>query len=123
MSELKKMTEKELLGMTLAELGFTILKSDGVLQIFERDFYIKPVDLGIELIPEAPEVTQENLQLFWDKYECFPFANFGKNKDQYGSLVYISSSGYISSNRLNDPHVYCEITDKRWTEIAEAGNE
>ena len=119
MSELKKMTEKQLLGMTLAELGFSI--SQGILK--QGFASVDPIDLGIKLTPEAPEVTQETLQLFWDKFEAFPMADFmdmfGK-VDSEGILIMVGSNGhFVNHNHLFITYRECIVTDKRWPEIAE----
>ncbi len=132
MSELKKMTRKQLLGMTLAELalkliytgermGYCIIPDD---QNNANDNSIVLGVLGIELVPEKPPVTQENIELFVDKFGKFPKCLYWNNPEserhdgfltskmdtRYGDCRYkIKGRGRVA---------YVEITDPLWPEIA-----
>ena len=119
MSELKKMTEKELLGMTLAELGFDV--SHGILK---KGFAsVEPIDLGIELTPEVPEVNITNLGLFMAKFGEYPLCTIGPDEDDdfYDDIPltqFILTSngrGRYYSEDLQGYFDECTITDERWT--------
>lgn len=123
-----KKTEKELMKMTLEELGFEYaeLGDKPIIEhvLLENEFfYVK--DLGIEIIPEQPEITVKNLGKFMAMYKTYPEARF-KNEAVKSIKGTIRRLQYLSDNTQ---HPYgcdggiiwpeCRVTDSRWPCIAE----
>lgn len=135
MSELKKMTYRGAtallypLGLEINLHGRLFYKEGEGININHIPVFIK--DLGIELIPEVPEVKQENLCKFYLKFKDsagrYPLGTFSNpcegnlsKSERRGNapLFFILNSARYLDHDGNFWHDF-EITDPRWPEIAE----
>ncbi len=127
MSELKKISEKELLGMTLAELGLKLIYTGERMghciipedQHNANDNAIVLGVLGIELVPEMPPITIKNLGKFMAKFGEYPKALFYEDIDsidpQKGRLNSILDDDLKYLNASGRWVDHCDIVDPRWT--------
>jgi hypothetical protein len=114
-------TEKELLGMTLEELGFSI-SSNGMVSNNEMAF--DPNDAGITLVPEQPEITHENVCRFYGLNKRFPNVLFQGNE---GWTVQDQLHGVYLNHNFKNPYVggkgfcYSEVKmiDHEWAQLGE----
>lgn len=137
MSELKKMTYMQLSGL-LYPLGLEVnlhgrifYKEGDRLNINNLPVSIE--DIGIELVPEKPPVTQENLCKFYLKFKKWPLGTVeGCSVNKNHKILNVNINESYVADCLGTPTQYyglhehgntkfykCEITDKRWSEIAE----
>lgn len=132
---MKTMTSKKLLAASLEELGFSYLTGTNKIQLFNKDFYIDLDILGIQLKPEWPKVTQENLCKFYLKFKEWPKGTVkgcSVNKDYVQEDILVNESfigdclgkptQYYRIRESGNTHfLECTITDERWPQIAEGG--
>lgn len=120
---MKDMTEKELLGKTLEELGFKLAVIDTKPELIQDLVYhddrrgVKLEDLGINLVEEKPEITLKNLGKFMYKFEEYPEASFLRPDGSYlpSILVCIDQNNDRCFEDHNGSFPGCKITDPRWT--------
>jgi hypothetical protein len=107
---MKKLTKEKLLNSTLKELGFNI---DGNLieydKVGHRPIQIEVGKIGIELIPEQPEVNIKNLGRFMMEYGAYPEAEFGTGLRQDGISPYI---GFLKSTYIDPKGIVCLLMGK-----------
>lgn len=119
------MTRKELetnlegLGLNLNSCN-EIIKPDGSKIAIYRD-KLHLGHLGIKIIPEMPEITQENLCKFIHKHRRLPEVDIGNGED---CLLYATSPKDSSiMDSLGSIIIVCtkevEITDPSWSELLE----
>lgn len=125
---------KKLSRKTVAEAAEVLnigVRDDGSLFIVDhaRDVLVpikgktKQLDLkslGIQLEPEMPEITQENLCKFYLKEKRFPVAKLSNNTDLSnhieGCVVYVDYE-MIEAYQIEGGMTYacCEIIDSKWS--------
>ena len=113
---MKKLSRKKLLSMSLEELGFSI--RDNAIDIPQSKQMIGLNHLGIQLEPDMPEVTQENLCKFYLKFKGWPKAQF-HDHDHFDDDEWVN--GFLMSWEIPYTLSYegvayddCKITDERW---------
>ena len=117
---MRRLTKSEFLEMPIGEF-FKLSKHEDYL--ISKDintcgqFSLK--SLGVELLPDQPEITIENLGRFMAKYGGRPSAIFRKGNQTYaGLLTYRQTDNYVSENFKVWPK--CEIVDQRWADLGGA---
>jgi hypothetical protein len=116
---MKPMTEKQIMNSTLKELGFYLDPSLGnCLTIPSENGYIRieTKAVGIELIPEKPEINIKNLGLFMAKFGEYPEAQFWNDRcaTKFDGELASNLHGQYQRAGLNE-FEHCEIIDDRWT--------
>lgn len=119
---MKKLTKEKLLNSTLNELGYSLeYIGDRPFLKYEKDNVptISVYGIGIELIPEPPEVNIKNLGRFMAKYGRYPEAE-GRTESKHieGFVTFVDEEDgvvFIVDDQFNDSDVI--ITDPRWSDM------
>jgi hypothetical protein len=116
---MKKLTKSEFLEMPIGELGFKVRQNTMLTHKEAFNDIVMLEDLGVELLPDLPEITVENLGRFMAKYGGRPSAIFREGNQTYaGLLTYRQTDNYVSENFKVWPK--CEIVDQRWSDLGGA---
>jgi hypothetical protein len=129
---MKKMTRKQLqphlealnLELYKSAVGFHCLKTKLIKDDTGRGITLN--ELGIELVPEKQEITQENLCKFYlmfkDSIEPWPIAKFYSNKSgdrELRRLIGFTRKGLYIDGDTESHWEKIEIIDVRWQCLTE----
>lgn len=121
---MKKMTKQEFLDSKVGkffELSYDSYDRPYLHVIGEEQALCSCIDMGIELTPDKPPITIENLGRFLAEFGEYPKAElYYETGSILGYLLHIGDSkrpyyGMCESKFRTSSYVNCEITDERWT--------
>ena len=117
MKKLSRKTVEEAAGVLGLKLVNNVIKlpnHDLIVDGMEFQPVLKLKHLGIQLNPELPEITQENLCKFYLLFKEWPEAKlitFDQSEIMADVIGIKQGEGFLSFHGIYD---YCEITDPRW---------